>query len=215
MKLAMRTNGTFPFKLIGQIFAVFLKIGPSTFGGGYAMLATIEREIVHKKGWMDDEEMGDMVSIAGSAPGGVAVNSAAFIGYRLGGVLGALAAVIGITLPTLAIVLMLSLTYSAFKENAKVEAALQGVHASVVALILVAAWKMMRSSLFDSITWILAAASVAVLLFTGLHSVWLILGGPIVGMAAVWIRRLRNMEVRTEPERREDDQEPMMPEYYI
>ncbi|NGZ73786.1 chromate transporter [Saccharibacillus sp. VR-M41] len=211
----MRTNGTFPFKLIGQIFAVFLKIGPSTFGGGYAMLATIEREIVHKKGWMDDEEMGDMVSIAGSAPGGVAVNSAAFIGYRLGGVLGALAAVIGITLPTLAIVLMLSLTYSAFKENAKVEAALQGVHASVVALILVAAWKMMRSSLFDSITWILAAASVAVLLFTGLHSVWLILGGPIVGMAAVWIRRLRNMEVRTEPERREDDQEPMMPEYYI
>lgn len=83
-------------KLIWQIFGVFFKIGPSTFGGGYAMLATIEQEIVCKKGWMTREKMGDMVSISGSAPGGVAVNSAAFIAH------------VGIILPSLIIVIVIT-----------------------------------------------------------------------------------------------------------
>ncbi|OWA36617.1 chromate transporter [Saccharibacillus sp. O16] len=213
MKLALRT-GT-DLKLLPHIFMTFLKIGPSTFGGGYAMIAIIEREIVEHRGWMQPEEMGDMVSIAGSAPGGVAVNSAAYIGYRLGGVPGALAAVIGITLPTTAIVLLLSLAYSLFQGNPKVEAALKGIHAGVVALILLAGWKMVRSSLFDGLTYALCALALGLLLFTPLHSIWLILGGPLVGAVVVGVRRMKQLDIHTEPEKQADEPDELLPEYYI
>lgn len=202
-------------RLIWDIFCVFFKIGPSTFGGGYAMIATIEQEIVRKKGWMDDKEMGDMVSVSGSAPGGVAVNSAAFIGYRLGGVPGAIAAVTAITLPTFLIVFLLSYLSIVFKDHAKVEAALKGIHAAVVALIIVAAAKMWRTAVLDAATLVLAAVSLVLLLFTGIHSFYLILGGPVAGILVVLFKRKRGMTVVTEKVRPQDKQELQFPEYYI
>lgn len=208
-KLTQRMN------TLWQIFCVFFKIGPSTFGGGYAMIATIEEEIVHRKGWMNQEEMGDMVSISGSAPGGVAVNSAAFIGYRLGGIAGAVTAVTAITLPTFIIVFLLSLLSYFFKDNAKVAAALKGIHAAVVSLIIVAAFKMWKSSVLDAATLVIAGIAVALLLFTGIHSFYLILGGPIAGIIVVLIKRKCGMTVRTEKARTEDKQELHFPEYYI
>ena len=186
-----------------------------TFGGGYAMIATIEQEIVHKKKWMSQEEMGEMVSISGSAPGGVAVNSAAFIGYRLGGVAGAVTAVTAITLPTLFIVLILSLLGAVFKDNIKVAAALKGIHAAVVSLIIVAAYKMWRSSVIDSATLLIAAMAVILLLFTGIHPFYLILGGPILGIVVVLLKRNCGMTVKTERARPEETKEPHFPEYYI
>ncbi|MCQ4086204.1 chromate transporter [Saccharibacillus sp. JS10] len=203
-----------PLRMLLAIFMTFLKIGPSTFGGGYAMIATIEKEVVERKKWMNADEMSDMVSVAGSAPGGVAVNSAAFVGYRMGGVLGAIAAVLGITLPTLAIVLLLSLTYSLFKDYAKVQAALKGIHAAVIALILVAAWKMAKASLFDALTIGIAAIALGILLFTNWSSIWLIIGAPIIGITVILIRHVNQLEVRTEP-KSEVSQEAMLPEYYI
>ncbi|MBU5671385.1 chromate transporter [Paenibacillus brevis] len=201
--------------LLWRIFRVFFKIGPSTFGGGYAMIATIEQEIVQKKGWMNEEEMGDMISVSGSAPGGVAVNSAAFIGYRLGGVAGALVAVIAITLPTFLIVFLLSYLSFMFKDHVKVQAALKGIHAAVVALIIVAAKKMWKTAILDAATLILAAVSLLLLLFTGIHSFYLILGGPIIGILVVLFKRKRGMSVTTEKTRPEQHHELQFPEYYI
>ncbi|MCH1640767.1 chromate transporter [Paenibacillus timonensis] len=211
----MKPNFSKRMKQIGQIFVVFLKIGPSTFGGGYAMIATIEREIVHRKGWMSREEIGDMVSISGSAPGGVAVNSAAFIGYRLGGVIGAVAAVTAITMPTFLIVFLLSALSAMYKDNAKVAAALKGIHAAVVALIIVAAAKMWKSSVLDTATLVIMALAVAALLLTGIHSVYLILGGPIAGIAIVFVKKKCGMVVRTEKAQTEKARELQFPEYYI
>lgn len=202
-------------KMLMQIFAVFFKIGPSTFGGGYAMIATIEEEIVHKKKWMNQREIGEMVSISGSAPGGVAVNSAAFIGYRLGGVAGSITAVAAITLPTFFIVLILSLLGVVFKENVKVGAALKGIHAAVVSLIIVAAYKMWKSSVFDIATLIIAAITVILLLFTGIHPFYLILGGPTIGIAVVIWKRRNGITTRTEKEQPEETKEHHFPEYYI
>ncbi|MNO31172.1 putative chromate transport protein [compost metagenome] len=202
-------------KLIGQIFAVFFMIGPSTFGGGYAMIATIEREIVHRKGWMSREDIGDMVSISGSAPGGVAVNSAAFIGYRLGGWFGAIAAVTAITMPTFVIIFILSALSAMFMDNAKVEAALKGIHAAVVALIMVAAFKMWKSSVMDRATLVIATLTVAALLLSGIHSIYLILGGPLAGIAIVFVKKKCGMVVRTEKLMSEDKRELHFPEYYI
>lgn len=179
------------------------------------MIATIEQEIVHKKGWMNQDEMGDMVSISGSAPGGVTVNSAAFIGYRLGGVPGAVVAVTAITLPTFIIVFLLSLLSVIFKDNLKVEAALKGIHAAVVALIIVAALKMWKSSILDAATLIITAIAVMLLLFTGIHSFLLILGGPIAGMAIVRVKRKCGMTVRMEKTWTEEKRELHFPEYYI
>lgn len=211
----MNHTVTRQMKLIFNIFGVFLKIGPSTFGGGYAMIATIEQEIVCKRRWMDEKEMGDMVSVSGSAPGGVAVNCAAFIGYRLGGVLGAVAAVTAITLPTFFIVFLLSFLSVIFKDNAKVEAALKGIHAAVISLIILAAFKMWKSSVLDTATLIIAASAVILLLFTGIHSFYLILGGPIAGIAVVLFKRSKGMFVRTEKEQTEEKRELHFPEYYI
>ncbi|CAM4460997.1 MAG: chromate transporter [Paenibacillus macerans] len=211
----MKNALTRRMNILWQIFCVFFKIGPSTFGGGYAMIATIEEEIVHRKGWMNQEEMGDMVSISGSAPGGVAVNSAAFIGYRLGGIPGAVTAVAAITLPTFIIVFLLSLLSYIFKDNAKVAAALKGIHAAVVSLIILAAFKMWKSSVLDAATLVIAGIAVALLLFTGIHSFYLILGGPIAGTIVVLIKRKCGMTVRTEKARTEEKQELHFPEYYI
>ncbi|MDU4694665.1 MAG: chromate transporter [Paenibacillus sp.] len=202
-------------KRIGQIFTVFLKIGPSTFGGGYAMIATIEQEIVHRKAWMSKEEMGDMVSISGSAPGGVAVNSAAFIGYRLGGWLGAIAAVIAITLPTFLIVFLLSALSAMFKDNMKVAAALKGIHAAVVALIMVTAVKMWKSSVLDTATLVITILTVTLLLLTDIHSLYLILGGPLAGLLIVYMKKKCGWTVQTEKGQGEPERELHFPEYYI
>ncbi|PZT55063.1 chromate transporter [Paenibacillus silvae] len=198
-----------------QIFIVFFKLGPSTFGGGYAMVSAIEREIVEKKNWLTSSEMSDMVSIAGSAPGGVAVNSAAFVGYRLAGVLGAVTAVFAITLPTFFIVFVLSIFGMIFKDVPKVQAALRGVHAAVVALIIVAAFKMGRSSIMDTATLIIAGSCVALLLFTEIHSLVLILAGPLAGILIIQIKRAIGIAAPTEKERQIDKPDLNYPEYYI
>ncbi|MUG66374.1 chromate transporter [Paenibacillus sp. 7541] len=200
---------------LGQLGCAFFKIGPSTFGGGYAMIATLEREIVQKRGWMDERQMADMISVSGSAPGGVAVNAAAFIGYRLGGIAGAVVAVAAITLPTFIIVSLLSLLSMVFKDHVKVIAALKGVHAAVIALIIVAAFKMWKSSILDTPTLLIAAGTVALLLFTPIHSFYLILGGPIAGIAVVQLKRRAGMKVRTEKQQAEEKRELHFPEYYI
>ncbi|WP_343222038.1 chromate transporter [Paenibacillus tritici] len=202
-------------KLLWSIFCVFFKIGPSTFGGGYAMIATIEEEIVRKKKWMNEAEMGDMISVSGSAPGGVAVNSATFIGYRLGGVAGAVAAVIAITLPTFLIVFLLSGLRLLFKDNVKVEAALKGIHAAVVALIIVAAGKMWKASVLDAVTFALVAVSLALLLFTQIHPFYLIVGGLTAGVLVVQYNQKRGKSIVTEQVRTEESRDLQFPEYYI
>lgn len=179
------------------------------------MIATIEREIVHRKKWMDEAEMGDMISVAGSAPGGVAVNSAAFIGYRLGGVAGAVAAVLAITLPTFFIVFALSALSLFFKGNPKVEAALKGIHAGVIALIIVAAAKMWKAAVLDTATLVLALGALALLLATGIPSYVFILGGPVAGVLVVLYKKKRGIGVVTEKAKAEEKRELQFPEYYI
>lgn len=179
------------------------------------MIATIEEEIVRKKKWMDEEEMGDMISVSGSAPGGVAVNSAAFIGYRLGGVAGAVAAVTAITLPTFLIVFILSGLRLVFKDNIKVEAALKGIHAAVVALIIIAAGKMWKASVLDTATLVLVLASLALLLFTPLHPFYLILGGLASGILVILVKKKQGKSIVTEKARTEEHRDLQFPEYYI
>jgi chromate transporter len=174
-------------KLI-QICWTFLLISPVTFGGGYAMIPAMEREIVGKRQWLSEEEMSEMFSIAGAAPGGIGVNASALIGYRLAGTAGAIAAVIGITLPTFFIAILLSVLYTSLQNNAKMQAMLEGVQAAIVGLIIVAAYKMAKASVVDKITLWTAICTVVVLMFVPIHPLIVILCGLFIGVVIIFFK---------------------------
>lgn len=122
-------------KLILLLFISFFKIGAFTFGGGYAMLSLLENEFVEKKGWLTKEEFLDMVAIAESTPGPIAINSATFIGYKTAGVLGSTFATLGVVLPSFIIIFVISLFLDKFLTLTLVANAFKGIQACVVYLI--------------------------------------------------------------------------------
>ncbi|GHI00398.1 chromate transporter [Neobacillus kokaensis] len=186
------------WNLILQIFFVFLKIGPITFGGGYAMIPVIEREIVIKKRWIRPQDVADVLVIAQSVPGAIALNSATFIGYTIAGVQGAVAALIGVLLPTFLIVIGLSLLFLYLHGNPIVDAALQGMSAAIVALIIFAAYKIGRTAVFDKTTFITAFATAAVLFFLNLNPVLVICLGIATGIIQIKVKELLGMTVLLE-----------------
>lgn len=212
----MKTNLKEKLHIWVQLFWVFVRIGPSTFGGGYAMMPVIEREVVEKRKWIAERELADVVSLAGSAPGGVGINAAAFIGYRRAGIPGAAMAVIGVTLPTFIIVILLSLFYLKFQDNPKVEAALKGVHGAVVALIVMAAYRMAKAAIFDKTTVAMAALALITLLLLPVTPLLVVAVGIAAGICLVLVKEKAGMKAETEkPSSRHTSQELMYPEYYI
>ncbi|MDQ0413349.1 chromate transporter [Mesobacillus stamsii] len=177
------------WKLLFELFVVFFKIGPISFGGGYAMIPLIEREIIDKKKWIRSEEVSEVFAIAGTAPGAIAVNAAIFIGYRLAGFLGALAAMIGVLLPTTAIVMLLGSLYFLFKDNALVEGAFLGIRAAVVGLITYAGIKVARTSIIDKPTFILFFLILLSLLFLHLNPILAIFIGALAGILTMTVKK--------------------------
>lgn len=202
--------------LILELFTAFFQIGPSTFGGGYAMIPVIEREIMEKRGWVSEEEMADMISLSGSAPGGVGVNAAAFIGYRKAGVVGSVAAVLGITLPTFLIVIVLSLFYLMFQNHEKTQAALQGIQGAVIALILLAAYRMAKQSVFDISTTLMMFTAVITLVMFPVSPIYLIVMGIASGIIFIQFKRWIGLSIETEKKASaKSSPESYSPEYYI
>ena len=131
-------------KTVLELFLTLFKIGAFTFGGGYAMLALLESELVSKKKWIEKDEFLDMVAIAESTPGPIAINSATYIGYKRAGVLGSAAATLGVVLPSFIILYVISLFLDAFLSFELVAYAFRGIQAGVVYLILSAGIKMLK-----------------------------------------------------------------------
>ncbi|MCM3782724.1 chromate transporter [Neobacillus mesonae] len=180
------------------------------------MIPLIEQAVIDKKKWFTESELADMMSMAGSAPGGVGVNAAAFVGYRKAGIGGAAAAVIGITLPAFIIVVMMSLVYFFFKDEPKVEAALKGIRAAVIALILMAAYRMSKVSVFDKATRGVLIFTVGILLLVDIHPLYFIMFGLFVGFVIVRAKEKMGIKVRTEDlERPKGSSGQLEPEYYI
>lgn len=178
------------WKQLSALFLSFLKMSPVTFGGGYAMIPVIEREVVDKRGWLRPEEVTDVFAVAGTVPGAVAVNAAIFIGYRIAGVMGAIAALLGICLPTFCIVIGLTAFYTVMKDNPKIEAAFTAIRATVVALIVYAAIKIGKTAIVDFSTGALAAAAAALLFFGNgrIHPAWIIVIGAAAGIVIVKLK---------------------------
>ncbi len=130
-----------------SLFRTYLKIGTFTLGGGYAMLPLIQREVVDRQGWIDEEEFLNMIALAQAAPGLIAVNSAIFIGWRVGGWRGVCGAVLGAVLPSFLIILAIAMVFQDWKELPAVEAAFKGIRPAVVALIAAQQVKMAKSAI--------------------------------------------------------------------
>lgn len=194
-----------------RLFTSFFKIGAFTFGGGWAMISIIEKEIVDKNGWIEREEFLDLLAVAQSLPGILAVNIAVAVGDKLKGMKGASAAALGTILPSFMIILAIAifLTPDLIKNNEILSAIFKGIRPAVVALIIAPVISSAKSA---GIGWktVMIPVSVAVLIWTGLPYIsnpilYIILGGAF---GYLWLRRhratLRNLE---EKQRKEDETE--------
>lgn len=178
-------------KLLWEIFLTFFKISPFTFGGGFAMIPIFEKEMVEKKKWIKNEKIIDIFAVSQSVPGAIAVNSSTFIGYHLAGIPGALAAALGIVMPTFAIIILLAVLLVSFQDNIHVQAAFKGIRPTVVALIAIAAYKMGKTSIKDKTSWaICILAGVALFLFKNVNIIFFIIAGAVGGVAAVKAKEL-------------------------
>ena len=169
-----------------------LKIGLFTFGGGYAMIALLENELIRKKQWLEEDEFMDMVAIAESTPGPVAVNAATYVGYKIGGVPGALLSTLAVCIPSFVIIYVISLYFDRFLSVAWVNAAFRGIQVCVAFLILSAGWKLfkkMRKNAFNLI--VFSATAVCTLAFSlfsvKFSSVFYVLIGAALGICVYLI----------------------------
>ena len=146
-------------KDLWQVFATFFKIGAFTFGGGYAMIPLIQKEAVETHGWITDEDILDIIAIAESTPGPIAINSATFVGYRTCGVLGSVCATLGVVLPSFVTIYAISFVLSRFQELKAVQYAFHGIRAGVLALLCKALWGMYKKNTKNAVAYIIMAGS--------------------------------------------------------
>lgn len=170
-------------KKLFEIFITFFKIGAFTFGGGYAMIPLIEREVVHNKGWVSTTEIIDFFAICESIPGAIAINSATLIGYKTAGKKGALAAAAGVILPSFLTITIIAAFFTKFQDNPIVKAAFTGIRAAVVALIALAAIKIGKASIKDITGFIITLVAVILVAFLNIHAIFVIIGGALFGLA--------------------------------
>ena len=172
-----------------NLFLTFFRIGAFTFGGGYAMVGLIHKEMVEKKKWIDDEEMLDVIAIAESTPGVIALNTATYVGAKVAGVLGAFVASIAVMLPSIIIISLISLAIEEFGNNKYVKWAFLGIRSAVAALILNAAIKLSKNNEKSIVCYcVMGVALVLAVLSTfeiiKLDMVFIILGAALFGI--IW-----------------------------
>ena len=175
-------------KKVFQLFITFIKIGAFTFGGGYAMVPLIQRETVEKKKWINDDDILEIVAIAESTPGPIAVNSATFVGYKTALypfciALGAAAATIGVVLPSFTIIYFISFVIDKFENNTAVKYAFSGVRAGVLALIIKALWTMSKKSAKNIISFIITAFAF-VFAALNINVIYIILACAVTGIVS-------------------------------
>ena len=165
-----------------RLFATFFKIGALTFGGGYALIAVMQQEVVEKRHWATDADMLDMLVIAESTPGVIAVNTATSIGFRTRGVIGAVVATLGVVLPSFLIISALSFAIDALSANKWYRAAFAGVQVGALILVVNAFWKLFRQLDKIVFNYVLVLAAFALAVFTPVNVVWWILAGAVCGI---------------------------------
>ena len=176
------------------LFLVFLKIGAFTFGGGYAMIPLIQREVVENRKWLDDEDILDIIAIAESTPGPIAINAATFVGFRVAGFWGSLISTLGVVLPSVLIILLISYLLAFFEDLTVIKYAFWGIRACVLALLCKAWWGMFKKSKKTIISMIIAVCAFVLTAVIGIDSIYVIIGCAAVGLVSSLIIERREKQ---------------------
>ena len=172
------------------MFLEFAKFGCFTFGGGWSIIAQMQQEYVDKKKEITSQELLDLASVAKSLPGTMISNVAMLYGYRVGGLPGGFTAVFGMILPPLAVILVISFFYAAFRTNPWVNAAMEGMQAAVVPIIFSVAVNLVKGSMPYPPCVLLLIVSVAAYLFTDWSPIILVILGVVLGLViGSWYER--------------------------
>lgn len=173
------------------MFLTFFKIGAFTFGGGFAMIPIIQREVVENKKWIKDEEFIDTISIAQSSPGPIAVNSSIFVGYKIEGFRGALICTLGTVLPSFMIILVIALFFESFTSNPIFEKIFLGIRPVVVALIFSAVYKLITKAHLAYKDLAIAIISALTIVIFNITPIYIIIIGVL---ARVAYNKIKNKE---------------------
>ena len=175
-----------------QLFTTFFKIGLFSFGGGFAMIPLIQREVIERRKWIGEQDFLEMLVLAQSTPGPIAVNTAVFVGYKTAGVAGAIMASLGTVMPSFMAILMLALFFAEVRENRYVDAAFRAMRPAVVALIVTP-----LIGLVKGMRWYLMAVSAAVALavwYFGFSPAYLIALALVVGVVIAVVNGRRGVK---------------------
>ncbi|MBQ7558356.1 MAG: chromate transporter [Lachnospiraceae bacterium] len=176
-----------------SLFLTFAKVGVMTFGGGYAMLPILQREVVENKGWTTEEELSDYFAVGQCTPGVIAVNTSTFIGYKNRGIPGGIAATLGVVFPSLVIITSLAGIIKAFSENIYVTKAFAGIRACVCVLIFNSVVKLFKGAVKDPTALIIYLAAVVLSVFLKVSPVLIVLMDLAFGLVT-WALFIRGKE---------------------
>ena len=183
------------FKTLIELALSYFKIGLFTFGGGLAMISLLEHEYVEKRKWIEREEFEDVVTLAESTPGPIAINCATYIGYKIGGVLGSIISTVAVCLPSFIIIYIISLFFNAFMELKAVQYAFKGIQACVIFLILNAGFKFFKNMKKTAFNVVVFSGTLICMLAFGLFgvdfsSIFFILIGGFLGLSVYLIKQI-------------------------
>lgn len=169
-------------KTLLEMFLIFARIGGFTFGGGYAMLPMLQREVVENKKWATQEELMDYYAIGQCTPGIIAVNVATFVGYKEKGFFGAVFSTLGVITPSIIIVGIIAMFISNFQDYEVVQYAFSGIRAAVVALIASSVIKLFKKSVIDGVTGIIFIAITLLSFLTDISPIIFIVISGVIGL---------------------------------
>ena len=203
-----KRNATGRLKSLWLLFINMLKIGLFTFGGGYAMIHLLENEFVSKKKWIEEDEFMDLVAIAESTPGPIAINCSTYIGYKKEKILGAVLATLGMCIPSFTIIFFISLFFNQFLSIGWVASAFKGIQVCVVFLILSAGVKMLKKMKKKPFNLIVMSATFLCMVAFGMFavsfsSIFYILISGFVGLLIYLIGYFKS---KKSPEQKEGEQ---------
>lgn len=181
------------YRELWKVFITFLKIGGFTFGGGYAMIPLIQKEAVENHKWITDDDILEIIAIAESTPGPIAINAATFVGYRTCGVLGSACATLGVVLPSFVIIYAISFVLRQFQELKAVQYAFAGIRAGVLALLCKALWGMYKKNKKNWASYIIMAGSFILTAIIDVSVLPVLIGCAVFGLVTA-----KYMEGRTQ-----------------
>lgn len=166
-----------------QVFLSFFKIGAFTFGGGWAMVPLIRRELVDRQKWLEDSEFVDILAIAQSGPGPIAINTSVLCGYKVRGLPGSLVATLGSSLPSFVIILVIANFFLKIRDSKAVEAIFKGMRPAIFGLLISAVWQVGRKSISNRKDIVFAAVGAVLLLFFKVNPIFAVLTAAVGGVA--------------------------------